>query len=144
MSASADRRAPERGTTTSATANPELVEAITTGMRSFDIATITSRPAPGQRCPRRLIAVCAPNLAKSSTARRREAIDIALKTARHATKRRKSSPSSSLPRSHRACLALVTTGFPLFLSDQPEEFVQVPFNGPRRDGLALGQRRRAP
>jgi acetylornithine/succinyldiaminopimelate/putrescine aminotransferase len=59
-----------------------------------------------------------------------EAIDIALKTARHTTQRRK---IVSIVKAYHGHTGLaVSTGderfSKLFLSDQPDEFVQVPFN----------------
>ena len=59
-----------------------------------------------------------------------EAIDIALKTARHATQRRKI--VSIIKAYHGHTGLAVATGDDrfsrLFLSDRPEEFSQVPFN----------------
>src|SRR6266487_1423978 len=69
--------------------NPELVEAITTGMRSFDIGNHHFPSSARVALAEALIATAPPNLSKVVYGSGGgEAIDIALKTARHATKRR--------------------------------------------------------
>src|SRR5713226_5514106 len=70
--------------------NPELVEAITTGMRSFDIGNHHFPSSARAALAEALIATAPPNLTKVVYGSGGgEAIDIALKTARHATQRRK-------------------------------------------------------
>ncbi len=111
--------------------NPELVEAITTGMRSFDIGNHHFPSSARAALAEALIRSAPPNLTKVVYGSGGgEAIDIALKTARHATKRRK---IVSIVKAYHGHTGLaVATGDDrfsrLFLSDRPEEFTQVPFN----------------
>ena len=111
--------------------NPELVEAITTGMRSFDIGNHHFPSSARAALAEALIRTAPPNLTKVVYGSGGgEAIDIALKTARHATKRRK---IVSIVKAYHGHTGLaVATGDDrfsrLFLSDRPEEFTQVPFN----------------
>ncbi len=117
--------------------NPEVVAAITAAMQHFDMgnhhfpalartalaeALIETAPPPGPD---------GKGLAKVIYASGGgEAIDIALKTARHATKRRKI--LSIIKAYHGHTGLAVQTGDErfsgLFLSDQPEDFPHVPFN----------------
>ena len=70
--------------------NAELVEAITTGMRSFDIGNHHFPSSARAALAEALIRTAPPNLTKVVYGSGGgEAIDIALKTARHATQRRK-------------------------------------------------------
>src|SRR5439155_24956517 len=70
--------------------NPELVEAITTGMRSFDIGNHHFPSSARAALAEALIETAPRGLTKVVYGSGGgEAIDIALKTARHATKRRK-------------------------------------------------------
>ena len=110
--------------------NPELIDALRTALDYFDIgnhwfpsvartalAEALVSVSPGLR-----YAVFAPGGA--------EAADIALKSARYATKRRKI--VSIIKGYHGHSGLAVATGderfTKIFLSDRPDEFVQVPFN----------------
>src|SRR5215472_15870423 len=111
--------------------NPELVEAITTGMRSFDIGNHHFPSSARAALAEALIGTAPPGLAKVVYGSGGgEAIDIAIKTARHATKRRKI--VSIIKAYHGHTGLAVATGddrfAKLFLADRPEEFVHVPFN----------------
>src|SRR6266704_2138622 len=111
--------------------NPELVEAITTGMRSFDIGNHHFPSSARAALAEALIRSAPPNLTKVVYGSGGgEAIDIALKTARHATQRRKI--VSIIKAYHGHTGLAVATGDDrfarIFLSDRPEEFSQVPFN----------------
>ena len=111
--------------------NPELVEAITTGMRSFDIGNHHFPSSARAALAEALIKTAPAGLSKVVYGSGGgEAIDIAIKTARHATKRRKI--VSIIKAYHGHTGLAVATGddrfAKLFLSDQPEDFVHVPFN----------------
>jgi hypothetical protein len=111
--------------------NPELVEAITTGMASFDIGNHHFPSSARAALARALIESAPASLSKVVYGSGGgEAIDIALKTARHATKRRK---IVSVIRAYHGHTGLAVAAgddrfAKLFLADRPEEFVQVPFN----------------
>src|SRR4249920_2827818 len=111
--------------------NPELVEAITTGMRSFDIGNHHFPSSARAALAEALIRSAPPNLTKVVYGSGGgEAIDIALKTARHATKRRKIVSIAKAYHGHTG-LAVATGDdrfSELFLADRPEEFSHVPFN----------------
>ena len=123
--------------------NPELVEAITTGMRSFDIGNHHFPSSARAALAQTLISSAPPNLTKVVYGSGGgEAIDIALKTARHATKRRK---IVSIVKAYHGHTGLAVAAGDdrfsrLFLSDQPDEFLQVPFNdlGPMESALRAG------
>jgi acetylornithine/succinyldiaminopimelate/putrescine aminotransferase len=112
--------------------NPELVEAITTGMRSFDIGNHHFPSSARAALAEALIRTAPANLTKVVYGSGGgEAIDIALKTARHATKRRK---IISIVRAYHGHTGLAVAAGDdrfsrLFLSDQP-------------DGRGAGGRRR--
>src|SRR5258708_40286913 len=111
--------------------NAELVEAITTGMRTFDIGNHHFPSSARAVLAEALIATAPPNLTKVVYGSGGgEAIDIALKTARHATKPRKI--VSIIKAYHGHTGLAVATGDDrfsrLFLSDRPDEVVHVPFN----------------
>jgi acetylornithine/succinyldiaminopimelate/putrescine aminotransferase len=111
--------------------NPELVEAITVGMRSFDIGNHHFPSSARAALAEALVAAAPPNLTKVVYGSGGgEAIDIALKTARHATQRRK---IVSIVKAYHGHTGLaVATGDDrfarLFLADRPDEFSHVPFN----------------
>src|SRR5690348_2171927 len=111
--------------------NPELVEAITTGMRSFDIGNHHFPSSARAALAEALIRTAPPNLTKVVYGSGGgEAIDIALKTARHATKRRK---IVSIVKAYHGHTGLAVAAgderfSALFLSDRPGEFSHVPFN----------------
>lgn len=110
--------------------NPELVQTLKDALNFFDIGNhwfpSIARTALAEALikvsPGMSYAVFAPGGA--------EAVDIALKSARYATKRRKI--VSIIKGYHGHSGLAVATGderfTKIFLSDRPEEFVQVPFN----------------
>jgi len=110
--------------------NPELVETLKGALDYFDIGNhwfpSVARAALSEQLirvsPGMTYAVFAPGGA--------EAVDIAIKSARYATKRRKI--VSILKGYHGHSGLSVATGddrfTKIFLSDQPETFIQVPFN----------------
>ncbi len=111
--------------------NPELVEAITTGMRSFDIGNHHFPSSARAALAEALIRSAPAGLTKVVYGSGGgEAIDIALKTARHATQRRK---IVSIVRAYHGHTGLAVAAgddrfSKLFLADRGEEFVHVPFN----------------
>src|SRR6266702_4782100 len=111
--------------------NAELVDAITTGMRSFDIGNHHFPSSARAALAEALIRSAPAGLSKVVFGSGGgEAIDIALKTARHATKRRKIVSIAKAYHGHTG-LAVATGDdrfSALFLADQPEEFSHVPFN----------------
>jgi acetylornithine/succinyldiaminopimelate/putrescine aminotransferase len=111
--------------------NPEVVQAVTMAMQHFDIGN--------HHFPSLARTALAEALVKSAPAGLSkviygsgggEAIDIALKTARHATQKRKI--LSIIKAYHGHTGLAVGTGddrfSKLFLADRPEEFPHVPFN----------------
>src|SRR3954465_8325000 len=111
--------------------NPEVVAAVTAAMAHFDIGNHHLPSMARTALAEALVQTAPPGLTKVVYGSGGgEAIDIALKTARHATKRRKI--LSILKAYHGNTGLAVSTGderfSKLFLSDRPEEFVQVPFN----------------
>src|SRR3954465_6054974 len=111
--------------------NPEMVQAVTAAMGHFDIgnhhfpslARTALAEALGMTAPEGLTKVVYGSGGGG-------AIDIAIKTARHATGRRR---IVSIVKAYHGHTGLaVATGddrfSKLFLSDRPDEFVQVPFN----------------
>jgi acetylornithine/succinyldiaminopimelate/putrescine aminotransferase len=111
--------------------NPEVVQAITVAMQRFDIGNHHFPAMTRSALAKALVETAPPNLTKVAYGSGGgEAIDIALKTARHATKRRK---IVSIVKAYHGHTGLaVATGddrfSKLFLSDRPEEFPHVPFN----------------
>lgn len=111
--------------------NAEVVQAVTAAMSRFDIGN--------HHFPSLARTALAEALVKASPAGLTkvvygsgggEAIDIALKTARHATKRRKIVSIAKAYHGHTG-LAVATGDdrfSKLFLADRPEEFPHVPFN----------------
>jgi acetylornithine/succinyldiaminopimelate/putrescine aminotransferase len=111
--------------------NPEVVEAVKSAMDRFDVGN-HHFPSLGRTALAEALVTSAPEgLTKVAFASGGgEAIDIALKSARHATQRRK---IVSIVKAYHGHTGLaVATGderfSKLFLSDRPEEFPQVPFN----------------
>src|SRR3984893_14962303 len=105
--------------------NPERVEAITIGMRSFDIGNHHFPSSARAALAEALIRTAPPGLTKVVYGSGGgEAIDIALKTARHATQRRKI--VSIIKAYHGHTGLAVATGDDrfsrLFLSDRPPGF----------------------
>jgi len=111
--------------------NPEIVAAITTAMAHFDIGNHHFPSLARTALAQALVEHSPPGLTKAVFASGGgEAIDIALKTARHATQRRK---IVSIVKAYHGHTGLaVATGddrfAKLFLADQPEDFPHVPFN----------------
>lgn len=111
--------------------NPEVVAALKDGMAQFDIGN-HHFPALARTALAEALVTSAPSsLTKVAYASGGgEAIDIALKSARHATKKRKI--VSIIKAYHGHTGLAVATGddrfSKLFLADRPEEFPQVPFN----------------
>lgn len=113
--------------------NSELVQALKAGSERFDMGN-HHFPALARTALAEALAACAPSPDMRYTAYGSgggEAIDIALKTARHATKKRK---IVSIVKAYHGHTGLaVKTGddrfSKLFLSEDTEgEFVQIPFN----------------
>jgi len=113
--------------------NPELVQALKAGSERFDMGN-HHFPALARTALAEALAACAPSPDMRYTAYGSgggEAIDIALKTARHATQKRKI--VSIIKAYHGHTGLAVKTGddrfSKLFLSEDTDgEFVQVPFN----------------
>jgi acetylornithine/succinyldiaminopimelate/putrescine aminotransferase len=111
--------------------NPEVVAAVTAAMAHFDIGNHHFPSMARTALAEALVQTAPPGLTKVVYGSGGgEAIDIALKTARHATKRRK---ILSIVKAYHGHTGLaVATGderfSELFLSDRPEEFPHVPFN----------------
>lgn len=113
--------------------NPELVEVLKAGTARFDMGN-HHFPALARTALAEALAACAPSPTMHYTAYGSgggEAIDIALKTARHASKKRK---IVSIMKAYHGHTGLaVKTGderfSKMFLSEDVEgEFIQVPFN----------------
>ena len=123
--------------------NPEVVAALSAAMGHFDIGNHHFPALARTALAEALVASAPANLTKVIYGSGGgEAIDIALKTARHTTGRRK---IVSIVKAYHGHTGLaVGTGDErfsrLFLADRPEEFVHVPFNdvdamrGALRDG----------
>ena len=110
--------------------NPELVQAITDGMQYFDVGNHHFPSVARTALAQRLIESAPASLTKVAFGSGGgEAIDIALKSARHATGRRK---IVSIVKAYHGHTGLaVATGddrfAAMFLADRPDEFVKVPF-----------------
>jgi len=111
--------------------NPEVVQAITVAMQHFDIGNHHFPSLARTALAEALISSAPAGLSKVIYGSGGgEAIDIAIKTARHATQKRK---IVSIVKAYHGHTGLaVGTGddrfSKLFLSDQPEDFPHVPFN----------------
>src|SRR5579872_5484402 len=117
--------------------NPEVVEAVTEAMECFDIGNHHFPSLARTALAERLVAT-APAGADGKPALTKvmygsgggEAIDIALKSARHATGKRKIVSIAKAYHGHTG-LAVATGDerfATLFLADRPDEFAHVPFN----------------
>jgi acetylornithine/succinyldiaminopimelate/putrescine aminotransferase len=111
--------------------NPEVVQAVTMAMQHFDIGNHHFPSLARTALAEALIKTAPAGLSKVIYGSGGgEAIDIALKTARHATQKRKI--VSIIKAYHGHTGLAVGTGddrfSKLFLSDRPEEFPHVPFN----------------
>jgi acetylornithine/succinyldiaminopimelate/putrescine aminotransferase len=111
--------------------NPELIEALEWAMRLVDIGNHHFPALARTALASALLATCHDGMKKVVyAAGGSEANDIAIKSARYATKRRK---IVSIFRAYHGStgLALAATDERFsqrFLSDQPDDFAQVPFN----------------
>jgi acetylornithine/succinyldiaminopimelate/putrescine aminotransferase len=111
--------------------NPEVATAVAAAMAHFDIGNHHFPAVTRTALAEALVATAPAGLTKVIYGSGGgEAIDIALKTARHATQRRK---IVSIVKAYHGHTGLaVSTGddrfSKLFLSDRPDEFMQVPFN----------------
>jgi acetylornithine/succinyldiaminopimelate/putrescine aminotransferase len=111
--------------------NPELIAVLEQAMGRFDIGNHHFPALARTALAEALVATCPPNLRRVIYGSGGgEATDIAIKTARHTRQRRK---IVSIRKGYHGHTGLaVATGddrfSTLFLSDRPDEFVQVPFN----------------
>ncbi|WP_197375726.1 class-III pyridoxal-phosphate-dependent aminotransferase [Mycolicibacterium baixiangningiae] len=110
--------------------NPEVMQAVSQGMEIFDVGNHHFPSVARTALAQRLVETAPDSISKVAFGSGGgEAIDIALKSARHATKRRK---IVSIVKAYHGHTGLaVATGderfAKLFLSDRPDEFIQVPF-----------------
>jgi acetylornithine/succinyldiaminopimelate/putrescine aminotransferase len=111
--------------------NPEVVAAVTAAMQHFDIGNHHFPSLARTALSEALVRTGPPGIGKVVLGSGGgEAIDIALKTARHATKRRKIVSVAKAYHGHTG-LAVATGDerfSTLFLADRPDEFSHVPFN----------------
>ena len=111
--------------------NPELIATLEQAMQHFDIGNHHFPALARTALAEALVKTCSPNMRRVIYgAAGGEAIDIAIKTARHTKHRRK---IVSLIKAYHGHTGLaVGTGddrfSKLFLADHPEEFINVPFN----------------
>ena len=111
--------------------NPELISTLEQAMQHFDMGNHHFPSLARTALAEALVKTCAPNMRRVIYgAAGGEAIDIAIKTARHTKQRRK---IVSLIKAYHGHTGLaVGTGddrfSKLFLADHPEEFINVPFN----------------
>lgn len=120
--------------------NRELIAALEQAMQRFDIGNHHFPALARTALAEALVKTCAPNMRRVIYgASGGEATDIAIKTARHTKQRRK---IVSIAKGYHGHTGLaVATGddrfSKLFLADNPEEFVHVPFNdlGAMEDAL---------
>ncbi|WNG92597.1 aspartate aminotransferase family protein [Mycobacterium sp. ITM-2016-00318] len=110
--------------------NPEVVQAITEATEIFDVGNHHFPSVARTALAQRLVESAPASITKVAYGSGGgEAIDIAIKSARHATKRRK---IVSIVKAYHGHTGLaVASGddrfAKIFLSDRPDEFVQVPF-----------------
>lgn len=110
--------------------NPEVMAALIDGMDRFDVGNHHFPSVARTALAQRLVESAPASITKVAFGSGGgEAIDIALKSARHATQRRK---IVSIVKAYHGHTGLaVATGderfAKLFLADRPDEFVQVPF-----------------
>src|SRR3954463_9766649 len=110
--------------------NPEVMQALIDGMQYFDMGNHHFPSVARSALAQRLVESAPASISKVAFGSGGgEAIDIALKSARHATGRRKI--VSIIKAYHGHTGLAVATGddrfSKLFLSDRPDEFVHVPF-----------------
>lgn len=111
--------------------NTELLTSLTYALQKFDIGNHHFPSVARTAFSEALVKSAGPNMQYAVLASGGgEAIDIAIKTARHATQRRKI--LSIIKAYHGHTGLAVGTGDPrfshIFLSERPDEFIQVPFN----------------
>ena len=111
--------------------NPELIATLEQAMQHFDIGNHHFPALARTALAEALVKTCSPNMRRVIYGSGGgEAIDIALKTARHTKQRRKI--VSIIKAYHGHTGLAVGTGddrfSKLFLADRPEEFPHVPFN----------------
>jgi acetylornithine/succinyldiaminopimelate/putrescine aminotransferase len=110
--------------------NPEVIQALSDGMRYFDIGNHHFPSVARTALAQRLVETAPASISKVAFGSGGgEAIDIALKSARHATQRRK---IVSIVKAYHGHTGLaVATGddrfAKMFLADRPDEFIHVPF-----------------
>ena len=110
--------------------NPEVMQALSEGMQHFDVGNHHFPSVARTALAERLVDSAPDSITKVAFGSGGgEAIDIALKSARHATQRRKI--VSIIKAYHGHTGLAVATGddrfSKMFLSDRPDEFVHVPF-----------------
>lgn len=111
--------------------NPELIRTIELAMQRFDMGNHHFPSLARTALAEKLAQVCGGNLQYTLFGSGGgEAIDLAIKTARHAKQRRKIVSIIKAYHGHTglAVCAGDARFSKLFLSDRPDEFVQVPFN----------------
>jgi acetylornithine/succinyldiaminopimelate/putrescine aminotransferase len=111
--------------------HPELIEILNRGTQRFDMGNHHFPSQARTALAERLAQICGGDLHYTMYASGgAEAIDIALKTARHATQRRKIVSIVNAYHGHTglAVAAGADRFKKIFLSDQPDDFVHVPFN----------------
>jgi acetylornithine/succinyldiaminopimelate/putrescine aminotransferase len=110
--------------------NPEVIQALSEGMQIFDVGNHHFPSVARTALAQRLVETAPASITKVAFGSGGgEAIDIALKSARHATQRRK---IVSIVKAYHGHTGLaVATGddrfAKMFLADRPDEFVHVPF-----------------
>jgi acetylornithine/succinyldiaminopimelate/putrescine aminotransferase len=111
--------------------NPEVAAAVAAAMQRFDIGNHHFPSLARTALAEALVSTAPPGLTKVVFGSGGgEAIDIALKTARHATKKRRIVSVAKAYHGHTG-LAVATGDdrfATLFLADRPDEFSHVPFN----------------
>jgi acetylornithine/succinyldiaminopimelate/putrescine aminotransferase len=110
--------------------NPEVIQALSEGMKHFDVGNHHFPSVARTALAQRLVETAPASISKVAFGSGGgEAIDIALKSARHATQRRKI--VSIIKAYHGHTGLAVATGddrfAKMFLADRPDEFVHVPF-----------------
>jgi hypothetical protein len=111
--------------------NPELIATLKQALDHFDIGNHHFASLARTALAEALVATCPPNLRRVVYGSGGgEAVDIAIKTARHTRQRRK---IVSIRKGYHGHTGLAVAAgddrfSTLFLSDRPEEFAQVPFN----------------
>jgi len=111
--------------------NPEVLQAVTDALQHFDVGNHHFPSLARTACADALLATAPASMSKVMFGSGGgEAVDIAIKSARHATQRRRI--VSIIKAYHGHTGLAVATGdnrfSRLFLSDQPQDFTQVPFN----------------